>query len=107
MDVKEASPKPWTAQEILDTLTQHREELRRFGVCKIGLFGSHSRGEAGPESDIDILVTLDPVTFDNYANLINLLEDTFGRKVDLVPEENVRSVLRPYIMGDVVFVQGV
>lgn len=97
----------WTTHAILDTLAQHRAQLRELGVRKIGFFGSHSRGEASAGSDIDFLVTLDPMTFDNYANLMNLLEDLFRCKVDLVPEQSIRPALRPHIMKDAIYVPGV
>lgn len=95
-----------TAQEILDALVQQREELRRLGVLSIGLFGSYSRGEATEQSDMDFLVTLERHTFRDYMGLKNLLEDLFERKVDVVPEENIKPRLRPYIMSEVIYAQG-
>ena len=38
-------------------LADHREELRRRGVAELAIFGSLARGEATPESDVDLLVT--------------------------------------------------
>ncbi len=45
---------------IIATLRAHREELERAGIAHAALFGSHARGEAGPESDIDILIEFAP-----------------------------------------------
>ncbi len=84
-------------------LMQHRMKLKEFGVRKIGVFGSHSRGEATTESDLDFLVTLEPVTFDNYMDTWSFLEDLFGRKVDLVIERSLRPALRPYVMAAVIY----
>lgn len=106
MNTEEVAVKQWTAQEILDTLTQRRDDLRGFGVCKIGLFGSHSRGEAGPESDIDFLVTLEGHSFSNYMQLTFFLESLFGRKVDVVPEKGLKPRVIPHVMKDVVYVEG-
>lgn len=92
-----------TAQEILDTLAQHREELRGWGVQSIGLFGSYRRGDAKPDSDMDFLVTLERSSFDDYMDLKFFLEDLFESKVDLVPEKDIKPRLRPYIMEDVVY----
>jgi predicted nucleotidyltransferase len=92
-----------TAQEILDMLVQHRARLREFGVQKIGLFGSYSRGEAGPESDMDFLVVLERLTFDDYMSVLLLLEDLFGCKVDLVLEDSIKLRLHPYIMSEVIY----
>ena len=43
--------------EVIGFLSLHRQELEeRFGVCSLSLFGSMARNEAGPESDVDLLV---------------------------------------------------
>ena len=96
----------WTAQDILDALVQKRVKLRDLGVRKIGLFGSYRRGEGVEGSDIDFLVTLDSHTFSHYMNLKFFLEDLFGSNIDLVLEENIKPRLRPYILADVIYVQG-
>jgi predicted nucleotidyltransferase len=44
---------------VIATLRAHRAELERLGVRHAGLFGSMARGEAGPDSDIDIAIDLD------------------------------------------------
>jgi len=46
-------------QSVLDTLRSHESDLRRLGVSHAAVFGSVARGEAGAESDIDVLVDLD------------------------------------------------
>lgn len=46
-------------QNVLDTLRSHESDLRRLGVSHAAVFGSVARGEAGAESDIDVLVDLD------------------------------------------------
>jgi hypothetical protein len=44
--------------DVLVLLRQHEPELKgRFGVAKIGIFGSFARGEERPDSDVDILAT--------------------------------------------------
>ncbi len=96
-----------TAQQILDVLSLHREELRKLGVRHIGLFGSYSRGEANPDSDMDILVSLDHPSFNDYATLNNFLEELLGHNVDLVLERSIRPVLRPYILRDVIYAEGI
>ncbi|MDB5521732.1 MAG: nucleotidyltransferase [Tardiphaga sp.] len=49
-----------TSAEILDVLRRSEPELRAKGVRHAGLFGSAARGEANPDSDIDIMIDLDP-----------------------------------------------
>lgn len=58
-------------------------------IVKAWLFGSYSRGEEGPESDVDILVSFDKgakISLFKYANIICQLEELLKQKVDLVEE---------------------
>jgi len=75
-----------TKDEILQTLTKEKPYLQeKYGVEKIGLFGSYSRNEATKESDIDIYVELKENTFRKLAGLWNYLDDMYGDiKVDMV-----------------------
>ena len=96
----------WTAQSILDTLAQHRDELRGMGVRKIGLFGSYRRGTPTASSDIDFLVTLKESSFDAYMDIKFFLEDLFQCKVDLVLEKTLKPRLRPHILAEVEYAPG-
>ncbi|NLS76712.1 MAG: nucleotidyltransferase family protein [Chloroflexi bacterium] len=97
----------WTADEILAALSEHGAELRALGVRRIGLFGSYGRGSPTVHSDIDLLVTLDRSTFDTYMDVKLFLEDLFQRRVDLVLEKSLKPRLRPRIMAEVTYAQGV
>ena len=58
-------------------------------IAKAWLFGSYSRGEESPESDVDILVAFDKsakISLFKYANIICQLEELLKQKVDLVEE---------------------
>jgi hypothetical protein len=91
---------------ILNLLRQHKPELaRRFGVVDIALFGSSARDSAGPDSDIDVLVSFDgPATSGRYFGVQFYLEDLLGRSIDLVTDKALRPELRPYIERDAVHV---
>jgi predicted nucleotidyltransferase len=95
-----------TRSQIFSTLTPHRDEIRRFGVRGLRLFGSAVRDEAGEDSDLDFLVDLDPATFDNYMDLKFFLEDLFGRKVDLVLADTIKPRLRERILEEAVHAPG-
>ena len=95
-----------SASSILQTLALYQTDLRRMGVRKIGLFGSYRRGTPNPKSDIDFLVTLEKATFDSYMDVKFFLEDLFGRPVDLVMAETIKPRLQPYILGEVIYVEG-
>ena len=67
-------------EEVLPLLRE------RFGVAKIGIFGSTARGDDRPESDVDVLVEFAPgqTTFRNFMELAFYLEDLFCRRAALV-----------------------
>lgn len=88
-------------EDVLTKLEAHIPKLReRFGVDAIGIFGSVSRGEDDPDSDVDVLYTFRPgeSTLANLVSLGTYLEDLFGRKIDLIAERS----LSPYIRSDVI-----
>lgn len=65
------------------------EYFKTQPVLKAWLFGSFARGEATPDSDVDILVEFDhssPIGLFAYARMWRELEERLGRQVDLVEE---------------------
>jgi predicted nucleotidyltransferase len=87
-------PSPSVAT-IKQTLRQHLPALREeYGVASFALFGSYVRGDEGPDSDIDVLVTFDdPPGLLGFVALENKLSDLLDHPVDLV----VRESLKPQI----------
>ena len=60
------------------------------------LFGSAVRGELNPDSDLDFVVEFEPgAGFDEYMDLKFLLEELFGRRVDLVTHRSLKPRLLP------------
>lgn len=88
-----------TSHEVLHLLSTRQPEIRqKFGVRDLAIFGSVARNDAGPDSDLDVLVEFsDQPTFNNYMGLKLYLEDLFGVKVDLAISSDVRPALRPRI----------
>ena len=76
--------------------------LRDYGIKRAAVFGSASRGEDKPESDVDLLVDLGNQTMGmfEYMKFIEKLEQGLNRKVDLVTEKGLNKFLRPYILPD-------
>jgi uncharacterized protein len=95
-----------SAAQILNVLESHKADLQRFGVRKIGLFGSYRRDSATSKSDMDFLVQLEKPTFDAYMDLKFYLEELFDCPVDLVLEETIKPRLRAQILHEVVYAQG-
>jgi len=95
----------WDAERILKFLEDHRDELRAMGVRKLGLFGSVARGEHTPNSDVDVLLSLDQWTWNKWCRVWDFLEDNLGVKVDLVPEEDLRPELRQSVFSEARYAQ--
>ena len=83
-----------------------RSRLIAAGVSRIGIFGSYSRGEARPDSDVDVFVDFHPglKNFDNFIAVGDALEEAFQRKVDLVTEKGLSPYIGPKIMREVKYV---
>lgn len=90
-----------TDKEIHKQLRKHSAVLRRYGVKRMGLFGSYVRGEQKKNSDIDFLVEFTKPDFDNFMNLIFFLEDLFGKKVELITDTALSPYIRPYVRKEV------
>ncbi|MBN1555382.1 MAG: nucleotidyltransferase family protein [Phycisphaerae bacterium] len=90
----------------LNDIRSRREEIlaiaARYGASQVRVFGSISRGEETPASDVDLLVHLDEnrTLLDQIA-LIHALEDFLGCHVDVVDDEAVHPILREDIMAEV------
>ncbi|MCB2211846.1 nucleotidyltransferase family protein [bacterium] len=90
--------------EILDYIRQSKERWRQqYGVVKVALFGSYARDEHLATSDIDILIEMDPTTFDGYMDLKFELEDHFKRSVDLVTKQAIKERMFPFIEPDLLY----
>lgn len=88
---------------IRRAVTEHKSDLERLGVASLAVFGSVARDEAGPDSDIDFLVEFrGAATLARFMDLKSLLEETLGRRVDLVTQKSLRDRLRPVIEKDAV-----
>lgn len=65
-------------EDIMATLRDNLEALRKYKVRKLGLFGSAARGEAKSGSDLDFVVEFEEKSFDHYMDLKFFLEELFG-----------------------------
>ncbi|HUX98116.1 MAG TPA: nucleotidyltransferase family protein [Candidatus Deferrimicrobium sp.] len=98
--------------EIISELRTHLETFGKYKIKKIGLFGSYLRENQKKDSDIDILIEFDENAFDknftgyfeNYLALKELLEEIFGRKIDLITVEMISPYIKPYILKEVEYV---
>jgi predicted nucleotidyltransferase len=90
-----------------DLVKRNREEILRVcaehGALNVRIFGSFARGEAGPDSDVDLLID---VASEHSAwfpgGLLMDLQDLLGRKVDIVTEDALHWYIREQILSDAV-----
>jgi predicted nucleotidyltransferase len=92
---------------VHESLQAKREEIlraaARHGASNVRIFGSVARGEAGSESDVDILVDLEPGrSLLDHAALLLELEELLGCPVDVVTERGLRSRFRERVLREAV-----
>jgi predicted nucleotidyltransferase len=89
----------------LSTLHSHEADLRRRGVCHAAVFGSVARGEVRPDSDIDVLVDLDPrqpMGLFEYVRIKLYISELLGGSADVVNRKTLKPLLRDAILRDAV-----
>lgn len=94
-----------TKSEALTILESHKEDFAaRFGVERIGIFGSVARDEATENSDVDVIAQMPP-SFSSLIELQEELEKEFGTKVDLIRiHDNMRERFKNRILREAIFV---
>jgi len=89
--------------DLFSALARNQARLRAYGVRRLGVFGSFARDEQTDESDVDLLVEFEPgkKSFDNFMSLALFLEETIGRKVELLTPESLSPYIGPHILREV------
>ncbi len=89
--------------EALTILASHADDLRGRKVKSLSIFGSVARDEAGPNSDIDILVEFnEPVGLFEFIGLKDHLSEILGRRVDLATHRALRHEMRDQILREAI-----
>ena len=93
-------------EDVIVRLQREQEFFRSLGVRRLGLFGSFRRGEARPDSDVDLLVEFEPgrKSFDSFMSLGFFLESILGRRVELLTPESLSPYIGPRILREVEYV---
>jgi uncharacterized protein len=90
---------------ILERLRTHERELREAGIVRLSLFGSAARGEAGPESDVDLLAAFDQNRRLSLLDLVGIelhLTDLLGVRVDLSEEGTLKPRVQQTVEAEAV-----
>jgi predicted nucleotidyltransferase len=92
-------------ETIINYLMQHKQEFqKKYGIEKIGLFGSYARDEAHYDSDIDIFVQMKPDMF-KLVELKQQIEEDLQKKVDIIRNHKyIKPLLLKMIQKDIHYV---
>jgi uncharacterized protein len=92
-------------QYVLQILYQNQAEINSYGVKSLALFGSVARGEARPDSDVDLLVEFNrPVGLFGLIALQLRLEELLGCPVDIGTWDSLKAPIRSHVMEECVYV---
>lgn len=87
-----AVPEPATLRSVRRHAKELTDSFAELGASNISVFGSVARGDDGTDSDIDLLVDLDPsVGLFNLMRMGTLAEELLGRAVDVVPRDGLKN----------------
>ncbi|OYQ36061.1 DNA polymerase subunit beta [Flavobacterium cyanobacteriorum] len=95
-----------TKDTIINLLRMYKPEFSKFGIKRVGLFGSYARNEQSIQSDIDILIDFEPgkATFDNLMAFHDIIDSIFeNEKVEVVTKNSLSPYIGPKILKEVVY----
>lgn len=98
MVARSVSPPP-DLEDVVERVQSHRAELEALGVRYLGVFGSVARGDARPDSDVDMLVEVEGT---GGVVLQDFLVEILGRDVDAVPRDYVRPRIKSRVEGEAI-----
>jgi predicted nucleotidyltransferase len=93
-------------EDAISILRRHEGDLRARGVRRAALFGSLARGDDRPDSDIDIMVEIEPearITVFDYVELKDYIAGLFDRPVDVVSRDGLKPYVRPAATVDAIY----
>ncbi len=90
-------------EHVIQALKLHERDIRAGGATSLFLFGSVLRGEAGPESDVDLFIDYDETGDFSIIELIRLKTEIaayLGREIDLTTRNGLHPVIRNRIIAE-------
>ena len=96
-----------TKEDIKKTLLKNKNILKKYKVNKIGIFGSFATGKMRRKSDVDLLVEFDDlIDLFDFVHLNNEIRQILKSKVDLVTPDTIKPYIKPRILREVEWVEG-
>ncbi|HEB79802.1 MAG TPA: hypothetical protein ENI79_04935 [Rhodospirillales bacterium] len=90
-------------QDAIKALKAHAEDIRARGVLSLSIFGSTARGEAGPDSDVDILIDIGEdhdLTVTDLIGIGHYLDDILAAPCDVTVRANIKPFLKDNILSE-------
>ena len=94
------------SQEIIARLRKNELALRDRGVRHAALFGSSARGDQRPDSDVDIMIEVDPaarIGIYEYVAIKDYIAGLFDIRVDVVRRDRLKPYVRPVATRDAIY----
>ena len=94
------------SQEIIARLRKNESALRDRGVRHAALFGSSARGDQRPDSDVDIMIEVDPaarIGIYEYVAIKDYIAGLFDIRVDVVRRDRLKPDVRPVVARDAIY----
>jgi len=96
-----------TLEEIKSILKKHENKLKKkYGIKRMGVFGSYVRKDQNECSDVDVLVEFEPdsrISLLDFVELENYLSDLLGVKADLVEKSALKPRIGKHILKEVIY----
>lgn len=91
-------------EQVVAKLRDHERQLKEAGIVRLSLFGSTARGDAGPESDVDLLAAFDETRRISLLDIARMeldLSEMLGCKVDLIEEGTLKPRVQKSVEAEV------
>ena len=96
-----------TKEDIKKILIRNKRILKKYKVNKIGIFGSFATGKTKKKSDVDLLVEFeDMIDLFDFVHLNDEIQQILKNRVDLVTPDTIKPDIKPKILKEVEWIEG-